>query len=391
MTGSDHPKPEPGRKLTRRSMLAGTAVGAAAGVGGFVVGRQTSNDPSPGAPEQGVPVEARGATQAGVDRPAARQLHALFVVVDLPVRSRWEVAALLAALGGEVLTLTDPERPVDRVTPDGAGDLTVTVGVGPRLVRLAGADLPGVDPLPRFVGDADVPARLHGGDLLLAAHASDSSLLDRVSDHLLAGLDGAAVRWAQHGVRGIGPLGLSRNPLGYLDGIVVPRTPEEMAENVWIADGPARSGTICVLRRLRLDVHRFTAESPTRQDAIIGRKRSDGSPLSGGSTTDPVDLGAKTDDGSYLVPARSHARAAHPSFTGSGTMLRRSYPYVNGTSERGLLFVSFQRDLDTFVRTQHRLDDIDDLMGYTTPTASGSFLVLPGLDTHLPLGAGLFG
>ena len=104
-----------------------------------------------------------------------------------------------------------------------------------------------------------------------------------------------------------------------------------------------------------------------------------------------VDLEAKTPDGRYVTPARSHARAAHPSFTGSTTMLRGSYSFTDSDGSRGLLFRCFQRDLDTFVRTQRRLDDVDDLMRFVTPTASASFLVLPGFDADRPLGATLFG
>ena len=60
-------------------------------------------------------------------------------------------------------------------------------------------------------------------------------------------------------------------------------------------------------------------------------------------------------------------------------------------AERGTLFRCFQRDLDTFVKTQRRLDEVDDLMGYVRLTATGSFLVLPGFTAEQPLGCTLFG
>ena len=71
-------------------------------------------------------------------------------------------------------------------------------------------------------------------------------------------------------------------------------------------------------------------------------------------------------------------------------MLRGSYTFGESTGSRGLLFRCFQRDLDTFIRTQQRLDEVDDLVGYARLTATGSFLVLPGFDTHRPLGSSLF-
>ncbi len=77
-------------------------------------------------------------------RPEVPQQHALFTVLDVPsLTASPRVGAALAALGGAVMVFTDPDRPVSAVTPDGPGDLTVTIGIGPRLVRLAGPSLPG--------------------------------------------------------------------------------------------------------------------------------------------------------------------------------------------------------------------------------------------------------
>ena len=101
-------------------------------------------------------------------------------------------------------------------------------------------------------------------------------------------------------------------------------------------------------------------------------------------------LRAKTEAGDYLTPARSHVRAAHPSFTGSRLMLRRGYAFGTQPDDAGLMFVCFQNELDAFVKTQHRLDELDDLMAFATPTASASFLILPGFAADRPLGATLF-
>jgi dye decolorizing peroxidase len=171
---------------------------------------------------------------------------------------------------------------------------------------------------------------------------------------------------------------------------MVPHGEDELAENVWIAAGPAAGGTLCVVRRLRLDVAGFADRPVAERDAIIGRHRTDGSPLSGGARDDEVDLRAKTEAGDYLTPAHSHVRAAHPSFTGSRLMLRRGYAFGTEPDDSGLMFICFQNDLDTFVKTQQRLDEVDDLMAFAEPTASASFLVLPGFGRETPLGAALF-
>ena len=56
--------------------------------------------------------------------------------------------------------------------------------------------------------------------------------------------------------------------------------------------------------------------------------------------------------------------------------------------DRGLLFVSFQKQLRTFVATQHRLVEGDAMMRYVTTTASSAFLILPGFTPDQPLGLG---
>ena len=400
------PASAPARGISRRALLLGGG-GLGLGVVATAVAVSTAHAPSaepapstPAAPE-GAPVPAHGAQQAGIARPATPQRNGLVVVADLgPDRNTdpdaATVLAALAAAGDAIDACTDPERFDPVVLPDGPGDVTVTVGLGPRLVRAIDPTLPGADDLPVFRGDEGLAADAAGGDLLIAVYASDAAALHPVADRVLAAIPGARRRWAQQGVRGSGTGTVVRNPLGYHDGIIVPHTEAELAESVWIPSGPAAGGTVAVIRRLRLDIAGFAALAPGAQDAVIGRERASGAPLSkralsGGSRDDEVDLGAKTPEGEYLIPARAHARAAHPSFTGSPLMLRRGYAFSNAGPERddGLLFVCFQNDLQTFVRTQHRLDETDDLMAFTRATASASFLIPPGRVGGAPLGASL--
>ena len=79
-------------------------------------------------------------------------------------------------------------------------------------------------------------------------------------------------------------------------------------------------------------------------------------------------------------------------------MLRRGYAFANGLVEQpdgtliddqGLVFICFQNNLETFVRTQLRMDELDDLLEYTSATASATFLILPGFSATTPLGASL--
>ena len=390
---------------SRRTVLTGAA-GLLAGLGLGAAGAQALQaSPTVSAPvatpdtAAATVVVASGRTQAGIDRPETPQRAGLVVVLDLD-RTAGEPQALpgwLAPLGARILDLTGAQAPAE-VLPDGAGDLTVTVGLGPDVIGRISPDLPGAQDLPNFVGDDAIAEHNRGGDVMLAIHATDAGILHVVARDLAALVPGK-LRWQQRVFRGPGEGTVVRNPAGFHDGVIVPRGEEELAENVWLnsTDGPVGTdlagATVCVLRRLRIDLDRLAALPMTEQERVFGRRHFDGAPLSGGGPLDEVDLHAKHPDGELVLPARSHARAAHPSFTGSELMLRRSYAYDDGLADEiaqtGLLFVCFQRSLRTFTATQHRLDETDDLMGFLTPTASATFLILPGHSIDRPLGAGL--
>ncbi|MFF0753349.1 Dyp-type peroxidase [Streptomyces sp. NPDC004267] len=346
----------------------------------------------PASPASGARVSPTGRHQAGITLPRPAQPNLLALVAD--VGAGVAPGPLLAELGRTVRALvagTDP-----RLLGLPPGDLTVTIGVGPRLVRTAGgASLPGATDLPRFSRERITP-RARGGDLLIQICAGDALLLPVVAAALLdqAG-DRVRERWRQSARRGANvPVGdgltAPRNPLGFIDGIVGPHTEAEQQRDLWLAGPPAvAGGTLAVLRRMELDLPRFAALSVPEQEAVFGRRRAGGAPLSGGPAASGPDLGAKTPDGRYLVPADAHARRANPAVVGTGLMLRRSYSTDDPAP--GLLFISFQNDLRTFTATLTHMDTSDALLPFTTTTASATFLILPGFDDRHPLGAGLFG
>ncbi|MEY2233316.1 Dyp-type peroxidase [Streptomyces sp. BF23-19] len=375
--------------MVRRSLLGLLPIAAA--LGACRPDTHSVTLPGPRAAGDGSPVrggvEPADTHQAGVDRPAQPQTHAVVSVYDLP--SEAGPAQVAARLGEAVLELTG--KPGEALGVEAAG-LTVTVGLGPRPVGSAGQGLPGGLELPAFAREERTD-RTWGGDLLVQVCANDPvsvALADkRLAEILTAG--GASGRWSQAGFRppGGGPV---RNLLGFPDGIENPRTRPELDREVWLdGPGPFADGTIAVVRRLRVDVTGFLDQSVVRQEEAIGRRKADGAPLSGGEALGRLDLSAKTPRGRYLVPAMAHARRANPNATGSGRMLRRGYSYRNGPDDQGLLFVSFQRRLRTFIATQRRLDDGDDLMRFVTATASAAFFVPPAFTPERPLGRGLLG
>ena len=125
---------------------------------------------------------------------------------------------------------------------------------------------------------------------------------------------------------------------------------------------------------------------------------ADGTPLSGGKPTDKVDLKAVDASGLTKIPMFAHTR--HAAAQGArDRFLRRPYSYdepvgphgsvaaspapatsvAGATSNAGLLFITFQRDIDEqFVPVQKRLEKPDLLNKWTTPIGSAVFAILPG-------------
>ncbi|MFF1635341.1 Dyp-type peroxidase [Leifsonia sp. NPDC058248] len=336
-----------------------------------------------------------GPTQRGVSVPETPQTHTLLSSFDLPDpralrTTTTELAASLADIGSAIAQLANTKPGDDPLIPDGPEGLTATIGIGPRVARLVDAAGVGTTNLPAFAGDEHISPTNRDGDILIAVSSDSPSTLLPATDFLISRMPGATFRWRQAGVRGHSNGSIVRNPLGFHDGVIVPRGGAQLAENVWISDGRYAEGSIMVIRRLRLDIARWNSLTTSHQESIIGRQKMSGVPLSGGKATDAADLHAKTPDGEYLTPVRSHVRAAHPSFTGSRLMLRRSYMFDSGMQgsvpNAGLLFIAYQNDLNTFIDTQLRLDAQDDLMGFASPSASATFLVLPGFTHTRPLG-----
>ncbi|MEU9793291.1 Dyp-type peroxidase [Streptomyces sparsogenes] len=375
---------------SRRAFLGATGTVTAAGLSAGCQSPSARPDRSDAAPAPTPSVSPTGRYQAGITLPQPAQRHLLAVVADL-VDTK-SVRPLLAELGEAVRTLTKGTDA--RLMGLPPGDLTVTIGVGPRLVRMVDPTLPGAKDLPRFSRE-QIPPRARGGDLLIQICADDALLLPVVAAALLeqAG-DRMHERWRQSGGRGANVpveegVAAPRNLFGFVDGIVGPHTKAQQERDLWLAGpAPVAGGTLAVLRRMELDLPRFAKLSVAEQEAVFGRRRDSGVPLSGGTIASGPDLGAKTPDGRYLVPADAHARRAHSTAVGVGLMLRRSYSI--DAPAPGLLFISFQNDIRTFTNTLTRMDNSDALLEFTTTTAGATFLILPGFDGHHPLGSRLF-
>jgi dye decolorizing peroxidase len=378
------------RPLSRRAFfgLAGASVASAGLAGCGVFGADDDQGDEPDRSHDGAAVVPTGVHQAGIVLPATAQANLLTLVFDLTGRP----AGTIAALGETVLALTSGRDP--RLAGISPGDLTLTVGAGPRLVAAVDSSLPGARALGSFRRER-LSRRHAGGDIMVQICASDPLLLPGCAAAVAATGGGALTeRWRQRAFRGPNvPIGATagapRNLLGFVDGIVGPRTAADLDADIWLAPTTGLGGaTIAVLRRMEIDVERFLAQSVAEQEAVIGRRRGSAAPLSGGSISSDPDLEARTPAGDYLIPLASHVRRAHPPSTGVRPMLRRSYSFED--RQAGLFFVSFQNGLSTFVSTLNRMTASDALLEFTTTTRSATFLVLPGFDADRPLGASLF-
>ena len=385
------------RRTVLLSGLAGAGLAAGAAVATAVGGGPSAEAAPPGSTGEGtsgpdaVARAFRGTHQAGIlEAPPA---HATFVALDLvdgadadTVRrllTVWtdDIERLMAGRG----TLTDLEPELAAVT----AALTVTVGVGRRLVEVVGAEVPGwLAPLPAFEVDR-LDARWGGGDLLLQICATSPTTVAHAQRRLLAGVAGlAGVRWVQRGFREPheGPGVPMRNLFGQVDGTVQPDVAGLDADLLWSADaGPAwlRGGSSVVVRRIEMDLDGWDRADRLGRENAIGRRLSTGAPVTGGGIDAAPDLAAVDHLGFHVVDDAAHVRRAHAGAPHE-RFLRRPYSYDDppasgSTSSSGLVFVAYQADpVRQFVPVQARLAELDLLNLWTTPVGSAVFAVLPG-------------
>ncbi|WP_082119645.1 iron uptake transporter deferrochelatase/peroxidase subunit [Saccharothrix sp. ST-888] len=388
--------------FSRRALLGGAGAGLAVGAGAGALGGRALAAPrgagdAASARQLGrAAVPFHGAHQAGIVQPG--QARAQLAGFDLApgagrdglrrlLKSWSETAALLAR--GEQAGAHENQIALDA----GPCALTVTFGFGSSLFDKAGLTArrpPQLDPLPDFPEDAidrsrsdgDLWVQIGADDALVAFHAL------RVLQQQAAGL--ATLRWQMSGFsRTPGatdrPM-TARNLMGQVDGTNNPKPAEpDFAAKVFAA-GPdwLAGGTYVVFRRIRMLLDNWENLPTDRQERVIGRRKADGAPLSGGTEATPVDLAKQNDDGLLAIPVDAHIRVAAPASNGGAAMLRRGFSYQDGllpdgSLDAGLLFIAFQADpAHGFIPVQRRLSRGDSLSRFLRHEASGLYAVLPG-------------
>ena len=396
--------------------MAGLAVGAGAGLaGGVALGRARAAEDAHSA------YEFFGAHQAGITTPVQDHLH--FASFDMMPRSDrddlisllqdWSYAASRMSQGLEVSASGAVGGPAE-APPDDTGEalglpaagLTITFGFGPGLFEnedgdrygIAAQRPAGLERLPAFLGDDLDPQASHG-DLCIQACADDP----QVAVHAIRNLSRIAfgrarLRWSQLGFgktsRTTAAQATPRNLFGFKDGTanILADDTEALADHVWVSeqDEPAwlAGGSYLVARKIAMLIETWDRVRLSEQDAIIGRDKGEGAPLSGGDEFTAPDFHGKA------IDASSHVSLAHPEQNDGVRILRRGYNYVDGNNElgrldAGLFFLSYQRDPAQFISLQRRLST--DLMNeYIRHVGSGIWAVPRGATPGSYVGARLF-
>ncbi|NYF10164.1 deferrochelatase/peroxidase EfeB [Leifsonia sp. AK011] len=412
--------------VSRRGLFglvaAGVGAGAVAGVAGATALRP------PRSPEDSAGAYPfYGEHQAGIVTPAQDRLHfASFDMVSSATREdliqllqEWTAAAARLTQGLDVSEAGAVDGP-PLLPPDDTGEaqglppsgLTITIGFGASLFRTAdGVDRFGladrkpdalVD-LPLFPFDLLEDA-VSGGDLCIQACANDPQVAVHAIRNLSRIAFGTArLRWSQLGFGRTSSTSTEqttpRNLFGYKDGTsnIKAEEPAALDEFVWVGtEEPAawmHGGSYLVARRILMTIENWDRVTLGEQDAIIGRTKGEGAPLSGGAEFTEPDFELKRTDGSTVIPEDSHVRLAHQAASGT-RMLRRGYNFVDGSNDlgqlrAGLFFISYQRSPEQFVAVQSTLAT-DAMNEYIRHVGSALFAVPPGASEGSYVGAGLF-
>lgn len=259
----------------------------------------------------------------------------------------------------------------------------------------------------RFPNDALDNALCHGDLLLQICANNNDTVIHALRDVIKHTPDLLSVRWkregfiSSHAARSRGretPINL----LGFKDGTANPSTADHplMDKVIWVGKQAGEppwtyGGSYQAVRVIRFRVEFWDRTPLHEQQQIFGRDKRTGAPLGMHKEHDVPDF--QQDPQGAIIPLDAHIRRANPRRPQdiASTMLRRGYSYSLGVSnagqlDMGLLFVSYQHDLEQgFITVQRRLNG-EALEEYIQPIGGGFFFVLPGVpdQTHY-LGQGL--
>jgi deferrochelatase/peroxidase EfeB len=371
-------------------------------------------------PEQ--TVAFHGAHQAGITTDIQDRLA--FAAFDITTTRREDLQKMLmtwtaAAAAMSVGAMVPGDSHTDHMPPADTGEavglppaqLTVTVGFGPSLFDerfgLAPRRPAALAELPPLPGEILDPAR-SGGDIGIQACANDPQVAFHAVRNLARlGRGTVVTRWTQLGFGRTSSTGAAqqtpRNLMGFKDGTRNIRSDDSTAlhQHVWVGAEAGqewmRGGSYLVARRIRMFVETWDRDRLSDQEAVFGRAKYTGAPLTGKTEFDAPNFAARTADGVLTIPDDAHIRLAAFENNNGLRILRRGYSFTDGIDERtgtldaGLFFVSFQKDPAQFITLQRKLGSQDALNEYIRHVGSALFACPQGVpDANRYWGHGLF-
>jgi deferrochelatase/peroxidase EfeB len=405
-------------RLSRRRLLGGVAGLGILNAGG--VGLAACATKPAATSEQ--TVTFYGAHQAGITTDIQDRLA--FAAFDVTTTRREDLQKMLmtwtaAAAAMSVGAMVPGDSHADEMPPADTGEavglpptqLTVTVGFGPSLFDerfgLAPRRPAALAELPPLPGEILDPAR-SGGDIGIQACANDPQVAFHAVRNLARlGRGTVVTRWTQLGFGRTSSTGAAqqtpRNLMGFKDGTRNIRSDDSTAldQHVWVGAEAGqewmRGGSYLVARRIRMFVETWDRDRLSDQEAVFGRAKYTGAPLTGKTEFDAPNFAARTADGELTIPDDAHIRLAAFENNNGLRILRRGYSFTDGIDERtgtldaGLFFISFQKDPAQFITLQRKLGSQDALNEYIRHVGSALFACPQGVpDASRYWGHGLF-
>lgn len=283
-----------------------------------------------------------------------------------------------------------------------ANRLSLTFGISPSFFEKVGLNKRKPEllkDLPHFPKD-QLDKAYTGGDICIQACSDDPQVNFHAIRNLIRVAKGeVSMKWSQTGFNSFkekdGKIETPRNLFSFKDGTGNPdvHNQSELDKYVFIQEGWAKNGAYLVVRRIQMLLETWDRTALGEQEATFGRYRHSGAPIGKEHEFDTFDPNIKDKNGDKLIEKESHVSLAKASKT---NILRRSYSYSDGihsqtgTFDAGLLFLSFQKSPEQFIKIQNKMGAVDKLNEYITHRGSGIFLCSPGVREGGYLGETLF-
>ena len=367
------------KKMDRREFLKKAGIGGAglalgvSGASAFFANQAKEDKKFADGEEE---ISFYGEHQAGITTPMQKNIY--FVVLDLHTTDRESIIQLFKDWTAYSEKLVDGELvkkdnsnallpPTDTGETVGLNPyrLTLSFGVSASFLKKMGLsdkrpkafrDLP---PFPK----EQLKEKYTGGDIVIQACADDEQVAFHAVRNLVRkGRNAITMRWSQSGFAAIGDrMSTPRNLFGFKDGTANVTKEKDFDKVIWCDSKDwMQGGSYMAVRRIQMFLETWDRTNLQEQENTFGRYKESGAPFGKKDEFDEVDLDLDGIDES------------------------------TGQFDTGLLFLSFQKDPDSFVKVLTNLGAQDKMNEYVTHIGSGLFACFGGVKKGEYLGQKLF-